>query len=45
MHLGQLDRKAAHIDAVQPQQGALGRETPTRGMEPAKVAAEGLGEP
>jgi hypothetical protein len=45
MHFGQLDRKAAHIDAIQPQQGSLGRETPARRMEAAKRSAKGLDHP
>ena len=45
MHFGQLDRKAANIDAIQPQQGPLGGEAPARRMETAKRAAKCLNHP
>jgi len=45
MHFGRFDRKASHIDAIQPQQGPLGRETPPGRNETAKGSAEDFNHP
>src|ERR1035438_6041095 len=45
MHFGPFNRKAAHIDAIQPQQGSLGGKTPAGRIETAKCSAECLNHP
>jgi len=42
MHFSQFHRKATHIDAIQPQDGALGREASTRQIETAERPTKGL---